>query len=478
MNFGYRRLYIGGNSCNSATGRKQNVICPATEQTIAEIAWATPVDTQKALESAAEGFKYWGGLSLKNRTDWMNRLRDAIAAKENLLRECVMYEMGKPWDATAEDFQTVMDALQWYPEEMKRMRDEMIPDEENTHSHRITSQAAGVAVAILAWNFPLLNLGFKIGPALAAGCSIIIKPSEYSPLSAYVFGEICAEINFPAGVINVICGPVEETGVLLCESKIPQVITMIGSSATGRKLIAQSATSVKRMSMELGGNAPVLIFEDADIEKAAADVAALKFGNCGQICVSPNRIFVHKDVYPQFRDLLIEKAKKVKIGFGKEHQPTMGPLISDKARTRVLEIIDEAVSKGAQVLVGGKVPESLHSGYFLEPTVLNGVSTDMRAYKEEVFGPVASLLTFEDEADVLKKANDTEAGLVAYIYSKNMDRIQRLSEQLEFGEVQINGFKYAIYLPHGGIKESGIGKDCSQYALDDYLIRKRVSIQL
>ncbi len=478
MNFDYRRLYIGGNSCDAATGRKQNVICPATEQTIAEIAWATPVDTQKALESAAEGFKYWGGLSLKNRTDWMNRLRDAIAAKENLLRECVMYEMGKPWDATVEDFQTVMDALQWYPEEMKRMRDEMIPDEENTHSHRITSQAAGVAVAILAWNFPLLNLGFKIGPALAAGCSIIIKPSEYSPLSAYVFGEICAEINFPAGVINVICGPVEETGVLLCESKIPQVITMIGSSATGRKLIAQSATSVKRMSMELGGNAPVLIFEDADIEKAAADVAALKFGNCGQICVSPNRIFVHKDVYPQFRDLLIEKAKKVKIGFGKEHQPTMGPLISDKARTRVLEIIDEAVSKGAQVLVGGKVPESLHSGYFLEPTVLNGVSTDMRAYKEEVFGPVASMLTFEDEADVLKKANDTEAGLVAYIYSKNMYRIQRLSEQLEFGEVQINGFKYAIYLPHGGIKESGIGKDCSQYALDDYLIRKRVSIQL
>ncbi len=478
MDFGYRKLYIGGNLCDAATNRKQSVLCPATEETIAEIAWATPADTQKALECAAEGFKYWSRLSLKDRTNWMNLLRDAVAAKETLLRECVMYEMGKPWEATEDDFKTVMDALQWYPEEMKRMRDEMIPDEENTHSHRITSQPAGVAVAILAWNFPLLNLGFKLGPALAAGCSIIIKPSEYSPLSAYVFGEICADIDFPAGVINILCGPVEETGVLLCQSKIPQVITMIGSSATGRKLIAQSATSIKRMSMELGGNAPVLVFNDADIEKAASDIAALKFGNCGQICVSPNRIFVHKDVYIQFRDLLIGKAQKIKIGFGKEQQPTMGPLISDKARRRVAEIIDEAVSKGAQVMAGGKAPESLKSGYFFEPTVLNGVQPDMRAYKEEVFGPVASLLTFEDETDVLKKANDTDAGLVAYVYSENMDRIQRLSADLEFGEVQINGFKYAIYLPHGGIKESGIGKDCSQYALDDYLIKKRVSVQL
>lgn len=478
MKFGYKKLYIGGSLRDAASNRKQAVICPGTEETIAEIAWATNEDTQKALESAAEGFIYWKGLSLKDRTAWMDRLRDAIAAEENLLRECVMYEMGKSWEATEEDFQTVMNALQWYPEEMKRMRDEMIPDEENTHLHRMTSQPAGVAVAILAWNFPLLNLGFKIGPALAAGCSIIIKPSEYSPVSAYAFGEICASINFPAGVINILCGPIDETGVPLCESKLPRIITMIGSSATGRKLIAQSATSVKRMSMELGGNAPALVFEDADVEKAATDIAALRFGNCGQICVSPNRIFVHKDVYNQFQDLLINKVKKVKVGFGREQHPTMGPLISNKARTRITEMISEAVSKGAQVLAGGKVPDSLKRGYFFEPTVLNNVSPEMRVYKEEVFGPVASLLAFEDEADVLKKANDTDAGLVAYVYSKNMDRIQRLSEQLEFGEVQINGFKYAIYLPHGGIKESGIGKDCSQYALDDYLIRKRVTVQL
>ncbi len=477
MKFGYRKLYIGGSLCDAETNRRQPVICPATEETVAEIAWASGGDTQRALESAAKGFAYWSRLSLKDRTMWMHRLREAIAAKETLLRECVMYETGKPWQATEEDFETVINSLQWYPEEMKRMRDEIVPDEENTHSHRITSQPAGVAVAILAWNFPLLNLGFKIGPALAAGCSIVIKPSEYSPLSAYVIGEICAEINFPAGVINILCGPINETGVTLCESRIPQIITMIGSSATGRKLISQSATSVKRMSMELGGNAPALIFKDADIEKAATDIAALKFGNCGQICVSPNRIFVHRDVYDQFQNLLLDKVRKIKIGFGKEQQPTMGPLISSKARIRVAGLIDEAVSKGAQVLAGGKVPDGLKSGYFFEPTVLNNVSTDMRVYKEEVFGPVASLLVFEDEADVLTKANDTDAGLVAYVYSKNMDRIQRLSEQLEFGEVQINGFKYAIYLPHGGIKESGFGKDCSQYALDDYLIRKRVTVQ-
>lgn len=478
MNFGYKKLYIGGALCEAAGNGVHEVMCPGTEKGIAEIAWATKADTEKALESAREGFKYWSNLSLKERTVWMNRLRNALDAKETLLRECVMYEMGKPWEATAEDFETVMNSLQWYPEEMKRLRDEMIPDEENTHSHRIISQPIGVVVAILAWNFPLLNLGFKLGPALAAGCSIIIKPSEYSPVSAYVIGEICSEINFPAGVINILCGPTEDTGIPLCESKIPRLITMIGSSATGRKLIAQSATSVKRMSMELGGNAPVLVFKDADIEKAASDVAALKFGNCGQVCVSPNRVFVHQDIIERFEELLIEKAKKIKIGFGKDQERTMGPLINAQARIRIIEMVEDAVAKGATLISGGGVPEGFNVGHFFQPTILKGITPEMRVYREEVFGPVASLISFEDEASVLEKANDTDAGLVAYIYTRDINRIQRLSEQLEFGEVQINGFKYAIYLPHGGIKESGIGKDCSQYALDDYLIKKRVTTQL
>lgn len=478
MNFGYKKLYIGGTLCEAADNRKHEVLCPGTEEGIAEIAWATKADTEKALESAREGFKYWSNLSLKERTVWMNRLRNALAAKETLLRECVMYEMGKPWEATEEDFETVMNSLQWYPEEMKRLGDQMIPDEENTHSHRIISQPLGVAVAILAWNFPLLNLGFKLGPALAAGCSIIIKPSEHSPLSAYVIGEICAEINFPAGVINILCGPTEDTGIPLCESKIPRLITMIGSSATGRKLIAQSATSVKRMSMELGGNAPVLIFKDADVEKAASDVAALKFGNCGQVCVSPNRVFVHQDIIERFEELLIEKVKKIKVGFGKDQKYTMGPLINAQARIRITEMVEDAVAKGATLISGGGVPEGFTTGHFFQPTILKGITLEMRVYREEVFGPVASLISFEDEASVLEKANDTDAGLVAYIYTRDINRIQRLSEQLEFGEVQINGFKYAIYLPHGGIKESGIGKDCSQYALDDYLIKKRVTTQL
>jgi len=478
MDFGYKRLYLDGKLKDSSSGQKKDVICPATEEKVAEIAWATKADAELALQSAAKGFEKWSKLSLKERTQWMLKLRQAVIAKQELLRQSVMYEMGKPWEATAEDYETVVNALQWYPEEMKRTRDEILPDVENTHRHQIISQPIGVVVAFLAWNFPLLNVGFKLGPALAAGCSIIIRPSSSSPLSAYILGEVCKEADFPGGVVNIICGPTESVAETLSKSTIPRVVTMIGSSETGRRLIAQSATSIKRMSMELGGNAPVLIFDDADLSKAANNVAALKFGNCGQICVSPNRIFVHQKVFDDFEKLFLQKAKEVRIGFGRENKPTMGPLIDLKARQKIEAMVKDAVDKGAKIIYGGKIPPEPKKGYFYEPTILRSVTTDMRVFREEIFGPIAPLICFNDEDDVIKQANDTEYGLSSYLYTKDVDRIRRVSESLEFGEVHINGFKYSIYLPHGGIKESGIGHDCSHLALDDYLISKRITIEL
>jgi succinate-semialdehyde dehydrogenase / glutarate-semialdehyde dehydrogenase len=360
---------------------------------------------------------------------------------------------------------------------MKHMRDEILVDIENTHRHQIISQPAGVAVAFLAWNFPLLNVGFKLGPALAAGCSLIIRPSKSSPLSAYVLGEILYEVNFPKGVVNILCGPINEVAETLLKSDITKVVTMIGSSETGRKLIAQSATSIKRMSMELGGNAPVLIFEDADLKKAAADVAAIKFGNCGQICVAPNRIFVHKSVINEFLELFIEKAKAVKVGFGRENKFTMGPLINLKARERIISMVQDAMDKGANLVYGGKIPNEPVKGYFYEPTIITNITSEMRVYREEIFGPVAPILEFEDEDEVIKMANDTEYGLSSYLYTSDINRIHKISESLQFGEVHVNGFKYSIYLPHGGIKESGIGHDCSYLALHDYLVKKRITIK-
>jgi succinate-semialdehyde dehydrogenase/glutarate-semialdehyde dehydrogenase len=477
MDFGYKKLYLNGELQDACTGDRRPVICPGTEEQVAEIAWAGPADAEAALRSAQEGFRYWSGLSLKERSDWMSVLRQAVMENEETLRSSVMYEMGKPWEATAEDYETVVNALEWYPQEMKHARDEILPDVENTHSHRIVSQPIGVAAAFLAWNFPLLNVGFKLGPALAAGCSIILRPSSSSPLSAYQLGEICRKVDFPRGVINIICGPSSSVGAAICRSTIPRLVTMIGSSETGRKLVAQSATSIKRMSMELGGNAPAIVFADADLHTAAQEIAALKFGNCGQICVAPNRIFVHEAVYAEFRDLFVGHARQVRIGFGRESKATMGPLIDASARKRIDGMVQEAVAQGAALLCGGKIPAKHAKGFFYEPTVLERVTREMRVYREEIFGPVGPLISFRDEDDIIAQANDTEYGLAAYAYTRDAGRAQELGERLEFGDIMINGFKYAIYLPHGGIKESGIGKDCSHLALDDYLVKKRITVR-
>jgi len=475
MDLGYWPLYINGELRDATGGGRRTIVCPATEEAVGEIAWASKQDAEAALEGARNAFKLWSNTPLIERARWMRVLREAVIEREEDLRLAVMYEMGKPWDATAEDYQTVVNSLEWYAEEMRRNRDTVLPDVEGTHRHEMITQPIGVVAAFLAWNFPLLNVGFKLGPALAAGCTIIIRPSSASPLSAYVLGEICAKVAFPPGVINILCGPTGEVAETISTSTIPRALTMIGSSATGRRLIAQSATSVKRLSMELGGNAPVLVFEDADVETAAREVAALKFGNCGQICVAPNRIFVHERVYDRFVELLIGHAKEVQVGFGRGSGVTMGPLIDAKAREYVEELVASAISEGARLSFGGGRPAHLSKGFFHEPTVLESVTPRMRIFREEIFGPVASLISFTDERQVVDMANDTEYGLVAYVYTRDGARSRRAAEALEFGEVMVNGFKYAIDLPHGGIKESGIGKDCSQYALEDYLIRKRIT---
>jgi len=478
MNFGYHQLYIDGNLVDAENRKRTEVICPATGEPIAEVARAGAEDAGKALFAAQKGFKYWSNLSLAERTDWMLKLRGAVLEKEDILRKAIIYEMGKTYEGAWEDIEAVVNGLEWYPATMKNYRDEQIPDYENTHRHKMIHQPAGVAVAYLAWNFPLLNVGFKLGPALAAGCSIIIKPSMLSPLSAYMLGEIMHELDFPAGVVNILSGPSQEVATALSKSKIPSVITMIGSTATGQQVIADSTTSIKRLSMELGGNAPFIVFEDADFDQALNLAIALKFGNCGQICVAANRFFIHKAIYETFIHAFVELAEKLKLGFGIEEKPDMGPLVTRKDRDRMFDLIDNAISKGAKLETGGKIPAGKEKGNWIEPTVLTNVNPDMRVFREEIFGPIAPFMSFETDEEVLELANDTEYGLASYIFTNNHNRIVRFSEKLEFGEVQVNGVKYSIYLPHGGIKNSGIGHDCSHLALEDYLIKKRISTSI
>lgn len=476
MNFGYHKLYIDGKLVDAESRKRKEVICPATGEVIAEIAQAGKADAERALVAAQKGFKFWSELSLAERTEWMLKLRTAVLNNEDLLRQAIIHEMGKTYEGAWEDIEAVINGLEWYPNAMKNYRDEQIPDYEGTHSHKMVHHPAGVAVAYLAWNFPLLNVGFKLGPALASGCSLIIKPSTLSPLSAYVLGKIMYDINFPAGVVNVISGPAEEVAGTLTRSKVTKVLTMIGSTQTGLRVIADSATSIKRFGMELGGNAPFIVFEDADFETALDLAVALKFGNSGQICVAVNRFFIHEHIYEKFLSAYVSRAKSLKLGFGKEEKPDMGPVVTREDRDRMLALVQDALSKGATLEAGGKVPSGKEKGNWIEPTVLSGVTKDMRVFREEIFGPVAGIMKFSTDDEVLEMANDTEYGLASYIFTNDHARIERFTEKLEFGEVQVNGVKYSIYLPHGGIKNSGIGHDCSHLALEDYLVKKRVTI--
>lgn len=477
MRFGHKKLYIDGKLTEAADDQTYEVISPATETAIATIAWAQKQDTEQALLAAQKGFDLWSTMPLNERVQWIEKLRDKLLENSDLLRESIMYEMGKVWEGTAEDLTSITDSLKFYAEEIKKREDIPIADKEGTHTHRLVSQPLGVVVAFLAYNFPLLNLGFKLGPALAAGCSIIIKPSEFSPLSAYIIGEICEEIGFPKGVINIICGDVANVGIPLCESKIPRLITMIGSTETAQKLIQQSSkTSIKKYSMECGGNAPFIVFEDADLELAITHGAALKIGNSGQVCVAPNRFFIHESVIEEFTEGMLNKFKAVKIGFGRENKPDMGPLANGQSVTKVHNIVEEAVKQGGELLYGGS-PIS-QPGYYFQPTVIRLNNQHAEILQHEIFGPVAMIVPFSTKEEVIDFANNTEAGLASYVYSKDTEKLNYFTEKLAFGEVHLNGFKFDIYLPHGGIKNSGIGVDCSTYALDDYLISKRVTLTL
>ena len=476
LKFGHKNLYIDGALAPASDGGTFEIISPADEKAVATISWATKEDTERTLASAQKGFEYWSKLPMQERLDWIDKLRDGIIAKSDLLQESIVYEMGKTWGGAAEDMTSIKDSLEYYPQEIVKREDIIIDDKEGTHAHKIISQPIGVAVAFLAYNFPLLNLGFKLGPALAAGCSIILKPSEFSPLSAYIIGEICAEINFPKGVVSILCGDVQNVGIPLCESKIPRLITMIGSTETAQKLIMQSSkTSIKRYSMECGGNAPFVVFPDSDLERAIDHGGALKFGNTGQICVSPNRFLVHESIIDQYAEGLVKKAKSLVIGHGIDKETEMGPLTNKQSVTKVESIVKRAVEQGGKILHGGKKID--RTGYFFEPTVIV-LDNDAPILQEEVFGPVAFIVPFSDTAEAIEISNNTNVGLASYVYSGSDATLDEFAEKLEFGEVHLNGFKYDIYLPHGGVKDSGIGVDCSTYALDDYLIKKRVTKQL
>jgi succinate-semialdehyde dehydrogenase/glutarate-semialdehyde dehydrogenase len=384
-------------------------------------------------------------------------------------------EQGKPLAESRGEIAYGASYIEWFAEEAKRVYGDTIPQPSNDKRIVVIKQPVGVVACITPWNFPNAMLTRKIAPALAAGCTVVCKPANETPLSALAMAELAARAGIPAGVINIVAGKTPEIGAELTSNPAVRKLTFTGSTAVGKLLVEQCAGTMKRTSMELGGNAPFIVFDDADVDEAVKGAIICKFRNAGQTCVCANRILVQDGIYDEFAEKLAAAMAELKLGDGAQDGVDIGPLINEKAANDVLEFVDSAVAQGAEVAAGGK--RSSIGSCFVEPTLLTHVTDDMRVFREEIFGPVAPLFRFEDEAEAIAMANDTEFGLASYFYSRDIGRVWRVSEGLEYGIVGVNtGIISNEMAPFGGVKESGQGREGSKYGLDDYLEIKYMCI--
>ncbi|RMD74296.1 MAG: aldehyde dehydrogenase family protein [Lentisphaerae bacterium] len=441
-----------------------DVLAPRTGEVCAKVAEVDAAKIDMALEAAQKGFERWSALPHIQRKAMLLRYVELLEANKERLVELLMLETGKTRAIAEYDFGMLPTCIRFYLEEMERLDQPVFHDGEGRFLHYALRQPLGVVVGFLAWNFPLLNLGYKLGPALAAGCSVIVKPSAETPLASLEAAYLLKEAGLPDGVVNVITASGHEITNRLLHSPVPAMVTMIGSTKAGREVMRESCSAIRHFSMELGGNAPVLVFDDADIEDAARKVVELKFSNCGQICVAPNRCFVHESVYEKFLDAAVSTLAQQEIA----------PLINAKARDRVLALVEKAVAEGATIVVGGHACAG--PGFFMEGTILRDVTPQMEIAQTEIFGPVLPCLPFSDSDDPARLANDTPYGLAAYVFTRDLQRALRMARDIQAGSVCVNEPYYAVHLPHGGMKQSGIGRDCSRYSLEEYLTLKRVSI--
>lgn len=460
--------------CVEGEGRVEKVMNPATGEVMVAYKSVSEAQCEDALQAADAAFKVWSKKTIEEREVCILAFRAELIEKQEELVAILMEETGKPLGNATYDYRMLIDCLDYFNEDNKRLCGKIIPNRSGSHLNLVDHVPLGVVVGYLAWNFPILNLGYKLGPILASGCTCVLKPSSVTPLTSLKIGEM-AQKHFPAGVVNIISGSASVVSPILSTSPIPKMMTMIGSSSAGKQVIKDSADYLRHYSLELGGNAPFVLMADGDVKKAAFFACDLKYGNAGQICVSPNRVYIHEDVLDAFVAEVKAFVDSVELRTGDDsEQVLMGPISSDYAADQMVAFTEDAVEKGARLVAGGR---RTGVGYFFQPTMLVGVTPEMRVYQEEVFGPIMSIIPFNDSDDIVAMANDTEYGLAAYVFTNDLSKAMYLSENIMAGSVSVNEPLYDYNLPHGGLKESGVGKDCSTYSLEEYYYIKRVSIK-
>jgi succinate-semialdehyde dehydrogenase/glutarate-semialdehyde dehydrogenase len=462
------QAYIDGEWVDADNGDLTPVINPATDEPIAEVASCGTAETRRAIAAAGRALPAWRARTAADRANCIRRLFDLMLANQEDLARIMTAEQGKPIVESRGEIAYGASFLEWFAEEGKRVYGDTIPGQAPDKRVICIKQPVGVVACITPWNFPNAMLTRKIGPALASGCTVVCKPASATPVSALAIAELASRAGIPPGVVNVLAGKTAEIGAELTGNPTVRKLTFTGSTEVGKMLIRACAGTVKRTSMELGGNAPFIVFDDADLEAAVVGAMASKYRNAGQTCVCANRMLVQADVYDKFAAMLGEAVAALRVGNGAEETTDIGPLIDVAAADSVMSMVDDATRQGAQVLIGGG--RSGMGEAFVQPTVLTGVNPGMRVFREEIFGPVAPLIRFATEAEAIQLANDTEFGLASYFYARDINRVWRVAEGLDYGIVGINeGLISYAAAPFGGMKESGTGREGSKYGMDEYL---------
>ena len=462
------QAFIDGGWRDADDGATTPVRNPANGEVIAEVARCGQAETRRAIEAAQRAHLDWRRRPAKERSNALRRWFDLIMANQEDLATIMTLEQGKPLAESRGEVAYGAAFLEWFAEEAKRAYGDTIPGPANDKRVLTIKQPVGVVACITPWNFPIAMLTRKVGPALATGCTVVCKPANATPLSALAITELADRVGIPPGVINVLAGDTAAIGAELTGNPLVRKLTFTGSTEVGKQLIEQCAGTVKRTSMELGGNAPFIVFDDADLEQAVQGALICKYRNAGQTCVCANRILVQSGIYDAFVDRFAEAVAALPMGDGMAKDTVIGPLIDRTAADTVLGMVEDALQRGAELLTGGQ--RAANGECYVQPTVLKGVRPDMRVFREEIFGPVAPLVKFDTEEEAIALANDTEFGLAAYFYARDIGRIWRVSEALDYGIVGINeGIISNEAAPFGGMKESGNGREGSKYGMDEYL---------